>query len=72
MIDNLIVFITQRGKNDLQLFNFPSLERNATGNSQAHMCFAVKVHRVLQQKVTKPTRQDVTLVAALVTSEDIK
>lgn len=36
------------------------------------MCFAVKVHRVIEQKVTTPTRQDVTLVAGLVTTEDIK
>lgn len=36
MIDIFIVFITQRDKTHLQLFNFLSLEINATGNSQAH------------------------------------
>jgi len=56
MTDILIVFITQREKTHLQLFNFLSLGRNDTGKSQAHMCFAVKVHRVPQQKATKLTK----------------
>lgn len=56
MIDILIVFITQSNKTHLQFLNFLSLEKNATCNSQAHMFFAVQIHWVLQQNVTKPTR----------------
>lgn len=68
MIDILIAFITHRHKTHLQLFNFLSLERNATGSRQAHMFCALKI----QQKVTKPTQWSVTGVKDLVTSEDIK
>lgn len=72
MIDILIVFITHRHKTHLQLFNFLSLERNATGSRLAQMFCAVKIHKVLQQKVTKPTQWNVTGAKGLVTSENIK
>lgn len=72
MIDILIVFITHRHKTHLQLFNFLSLERNAAGSRQAHVFCAVKILRVLEQKVTKPTQWNDTGVKGLVTSEDIK